>query len=1487
MFVELHAQSAFSFLEGAEQPEALVSEAARLDMGVLALVDRDGLSAAPRFYQAATRAGIRPLIGSELTLRDGARLPLLVEDRDGYRNLSRLITLMKLRAPKGEAVLDLEEITPYASGLVCLTGGAHGPLGRSLAAGGYPAARATLERLAGIFGADNCFVEVQRHRERAEERRLQALVRLAHDARLPLVATNQPLYCGDGDPSAARIPGRAGWSGGRALADALMCIREKTTLDAAGRLLACNDERRLKPGVEMASLFADLPEAVATTGELALRLAFTLKDVGYRFPDYPLPPGQEPLEHLRVLAERGAKSRYGRGPLAAKASRQIAYELDIIGRLDLAGYFLIVWDLVEYCRAHDILVQGRGSAANSAVCYALGITAVDPVGMGLLFERFLSEARGEWPDIDLDLPSGERREDVIQYVYRRYGRLGAAMTANVITYRGRSAARELGKVLDLPADLRERLARLVPIWGYRDPADMLTRHLAAAGCDPAHPRIRAFAALWTRIQDLPRHLGQHSGGMVIAAGRLDDVVPLETATMPGRVVIQWDKEDCAALGIIKVDLLGLRMMSVIQEAIEIVGETGGEIDLAHLPADDPTVYAMLREADTIGVFQVESRAQMATLPRIQPERFYDLVVQVAIIRPGPIVGDMVHPYINRRRGRERVTYPHPSLEPILERTLGVPLFQEQLLRMAMATAGFTGAEAEELRRAFGFKRSEARMAEVEAKLRAGMARQGITGDAAEQIVHAITAFALYGFPECVVGETRIIDADTGRRVAVEDIVHGRVPVQATLACDAELQFTRRRIVHATVSGRRMVYRVQTALGREIVATPEHPLLTMRGWRALGSLRRGDRIGVARRLPPLGHRRWPRHQVVVLADLIAEGNLCHPSTVYFYTTDIRQRDDFVRSVQRFDNTVTTVGRHRNCYSVHVRRRHHTRPAGVVVWIKQLGLWGLDSHRKHLPEQAFALCSSQIALLLARLWEGDGSLSRAGHASYDTASRVLATDIQHLLLRLGIVSRLYERARPYRQRTVTGFVITVTGKANLRRFSSRIARWFLDSRKRQQAQSLSTAREHPRSSRDIVPVDVHPLIVSARIRRSLTWKEIGASTRMAMREIASPSQAKRGYCRWVTGRLGRFLRSPELARLAISDLYWDRVTAMTPIGMRETYDLSIEGDQNFLANDVVVHNSHASSFALLAYASAYLKAHHSAAFYAALLNNQPMGFYHPATIVNDARRHGQRILPIDVTRSHWLCTVEELADGRWAVRLGLRYVKGLREEVAKALVAARAERPFASATEVAQRVGLDRAEREALAAIGAFASLGGTRRQNVWTLAVPPAGPLFTAAESAHPPEVGGSAQTLAPHSPLPEMTEIDRLEADYAGTGVTVGRHPMALRRTALARQGVTRAADLARGRPGQPIRVAGSVIVRQRPGTAKGFLFLSLEDETGIANVIVTPQHFERHRLVLVSEPFLLVDGVLQRQDGVVSVKAERVQALPPLTNNVPSHDFG
>ena len=1172
MFVELHARSAFSFLEAAVLPEALAERAAALEQPAIALLDADGVYGAPRLYRACTRLGLSALVGAEVTLADGSRLPLLVEDREGYQNLCRLLTRIKMRAPKGEGAATIEELAEFAGGLVCLTGGGRGPIATALEREGAPAGRDLLERLVSTYGRFNVFAELQRHLSRPQEARNEWLRPEAARLRLAPLATNEPRLIARGD---------------RPLLDVLTCIREHTTLEEAGRRLARNSEHFMKSGPVMERLFSDCPEAVGNTGELGLRLGFTLKDLGYRFPDYPLPRGETPMGFLRSLAHAGARTRYGAGPLAEKARRQIEHELALIGRLDLAGYFLIVWDLVEYCRAHDVLVQGRGSAANSAVCYALGLTAVDPVGMELLFERFLSEERGEWPDIDLDLPSGDRRERVIQYVYERYGRLGAAMTANVITYRGRSAAREVGKALGLSADLIERLSQLVSDWEYNDPGDTLLAHLKEAGCDPAEPRIQHFGRLWSSIQDLPRHLGQHSGGMVISQGRLDGVVPLEPATMPGRSVVQWDKDDCAALGIVKVDLLGLGMMSLLQDALEMIRRRGGAVDLAHLP-QDPKVYRMLQQADTIGVFQVESRAQMATLPRLRPECFYDLVVQVAIIRPGPIVGDMVHPYLRRRAGREEITVPHPDLEPILRRTLGVPLFQEQLLRMAMATAGFTGGEAEELRRAFGFKRSERAMKEVELKLRAGMARQGISGAAAEAIIHSITAFALYGFPECVVGETRVIDAETGRRVRIEDVVKGRVSLERTLACREDFKIRARRVLAATSSGPRMVYRFRTVRGREILATAEHPVLTMKGWRPLVCLLPGDR----------------------LAGMAADSQVC----------------------------------------------------------------------------------------------------------------------------------------------------------------------------------------------------------------------------------------------------------------------WDEMAGIERVGVRETYDLTVEGDHNFVANDLIVHNSHAASFALLAYASAYLKAYHPAAFYAALLNNQPMGFYDPATIVGDASRHGQVIRPAEVNYSGWLCDIEP--DG--AVRLGLRYIRGLREEAGLRLEAERPRRPFASVEDLVKRGALRRDEVAQFARVGALASLEPERRAALWEAerAGRPAGALY---EGLTPPR--------AP-SPLRPMTAEERLLADYEGTGLTLGPHPMAFRRGRLGRMGVSRAADLAAFRHGAWVKVAGAVVVRQRPGTAKGFVFLNLEDETGLVNIIVRPALFHRHRLALVNEPFLLIEGTLQRQDNVTSVRAERLSPLRHRLASVPSHDF-
>src|SRR5438105_3889707 len=715
-FVELHASSAFSFLRGGSFPEQLAEVAAELEMPAIALCDRNGVYGAQRFSVAAREHGVRPIVGAELAMEGGGILPVLVENRTGYKNLCELLTQAHLRNEKGKCGIRWDELPQFAEGLVAL-------FNASLFASEKMPVRL------GPFGRENAFVEIQRHFVRGEEQINRQLVDLARATGLPLIATNGVQYAK---------------SYGREVLDVFTCIREHTHLDAAGKLLSQNAERHLKSDREMRELFRDLPEAIENTSRLAERLTFSLENLGYEFPEFPVPVGHSMDSFLRTIVWFGAQQRYA--AVSAKVKRQLEEELALISKLGFPGYFLIVWDIVNFCREHNIMMQGRGSAANSAVCYCLGITPVDPVSNNLVFERFLNESRKGWPDIDLDLPSGDRREAVIQEIYRRYGKHGAAMTANVISYRGRSAEREIGKALNFSPSVLDRISHLFANGDFPHTME-LESQIEQSGLPKNHPRMPAFVRLYHAIYGLPRHLGQHSGGMIICRNKLSSFVPLENASMPGRVVAQWDKDDCEDLGIVKVDLLGLGMMSVMQDAFELCRERGRPLDLAHIPKDDEKTFEIMQHADTIGVFQIESRAQMATLPRMKPECFYDVVIEVAIIRPGPIQGDMVHPYLNRRAGKEPVTYFDERLKPVLERTLGVPLFQEQMLKIAMIIADFSGNEAEELRRALSFHRSEERMRKVSVKLRAAMERKGIAPDKIDKIIHSISSFALYGFPE--------------------------------------------------------------------------------------------------------------------------------------------------------------------------------------------------------------------------------------------------------------------------------------------------------------------------------------------------------------------------------------------------------------------------------------------------------------------------------------------------------------------------------------------------------------------------------------------------------------------------------------------------------------------------------------------------------------------------------------------------------------------
>jgi error-prone DNA polymerase len=723
-YAELHCHSNFSFLVGASHPEELAAEAVRLGLDALALTDRDGLYGIVRFAEAAREVGLRTIFGAELTVsRTSDRLVVLARNPDGYARLSCAIAEAHLAGgEKGNPRTSLAQLADAHGGQwQVLTGGREGAVVRALLERGPNAAARELGALVDAFGRDRVGVELWDHGDPLDSARNDALVKLAVQEGVDVVATNDVHYA---------TPGR------HALATALAAVRRRESLDEADGWLPAAATRHLRSGAEQGRRFARYPGVVERAAALGLECAFDLSLVAPNLPPFPCPPGLDEMGYLRVLVERGGTERYGArgGERVPGAWAQIDHELRVIEELGFPGYFLVVWDIVEFCRRVDILCQGRGSAANSAVCFALGVTSADAVSLGLLFERFLSPERDGPPDIDIDIESG-RREEVIQYVYAKHGRRNAAQVANVITYRARSAVRDMGKALG-------HAQGQVDAWSKQ-----LDFYASVNGqTDRAIPdEVLALAA---EVEHFPRHLGIHSGGMVMCDRPVVEVCPVEWGRMKDRTVLQWDKDDCAAAGLVKFDLLGLGMLSMLHGALDLLREHEGlDLTLATIPNEDPAVYEMLSRADSVGVFQVESRAQMATLPRLKPRTFYDLVVEVALIRPGPIQGGSVHPYIRRRNGLEEVTYLHPLLENSLGKTLGVPLFQEQLMQMAIDVAGFTAGEADQLRQAMGSKRSRERMERLRARLYEGMAANGITAEVADAIYEKLAAFANFGFPE--------------------------------------------------------------------------------------------------------------------------------------------------------------------------------------------------------------------------------------------------------------------------------------------------------------------------------------------------------------------------------------------------------------------------------------------------------------------------------------------------------------------------------------------------------------------------------------------------------------------------------------------------------------------------------------------------------------------------------------------------------------------
>ncbi len=1042
-YVELAARSHFSFLLAASSPKELVDTARALGHDAIGIVDRDGLYGMVRAWEACKEAGVRLVVGCELSVSADGEAPyrtllVHVENHAGYTNLCRILTESHRLHPKGQA--RDEEGVPrnlYAGvPLAFVCENADG-LWASLVpcSSGEPAW--SLEDAGCIqaaFGA-RASLAVHRHKDGDDDARVRDVLELSRCTGIPVVATNSARYARREE---------------KPLLDVLHCIREGMTLDAAGRALSPNTEACLKSHAEMARVFADRPEWILRAVEIADACRFSLSELKYRFPselEEPAYPGETPNDALRRLSFEGGRARYAGAEVPARVTAQIDKELALIAKLDVAPYFLSVRTIVEMARRRDILCQGRGSAANSAVCFCLGITAVDPARSSLLFERFLSAERNEPPDIDVDFEH-ERREEIIQEIYERYGRERAAMVSEIISYRGKSALREVGKVFGLSLEQVDRLSTVVTHWERADGKDaMMPSRLREAGFDANDARIQQVLTISQALYGTPRHLSIHVGGFVLSSTSLTEIAPIEPATMAGRTVIPWDKDDLDTLGFFKVDVLALGMLTAIRKALDFLGDElgkGSAIDrMARIPAEDPAVYDALCKADTVGVFQIESRAQMSMLPRLKPRTFYDLVVEVAIVRPGPIQGGMVHPYLRRRSGEESPDSPHPILAPILERTLGVPLFQEQVMQLAIVGAGYTGGQADQLRRDMAAWKKNGRLERHRERLIQGFASRGVTQDFAERLYKQIQGFGEYGFPE---------------------------------------------------------------------------------------------------------------------------------------------------------------------------------------------------------------------------------------------------------------------------------------------------------------------------------------------------------------------------------------------------------------------------------------SHAASFALLVYASSWLKVHHPAAFAAALVNSQPMGFYSPSSILEDARRHDVPVRGICIDKSMWDCTLE----GR-AIRVGLRQVKGLREESGRRVEAAKAGgRPFLSIEDLIDRARLKKNEVEALAAAGALEAILAGRREAMWKVRAPRLAP----AHGAAPQAALFAGMDLGDAVPkLPKLSRTEQLVLDYERTGLSVTDHPMRIARPNLP-QGTLRSSELVKATHGALAKAAGLVICRQRPGTASGVVFLTMEDEEGFINLILWSRVFEKLRHVATTSGLLLAHGKVERQEEVVYIVVDRLERV-------------
>ncbi|MBK9781272.1 MAG: DNA polymerase III subunit alpha [Anaerolineales bacterium] len=1494
-FAHLHVHTEYSLLDGFSNIKKLVKRVKEMNMDSVAITDHGTMFGVIDFYKAAKSEGVKPIIGLEAYMaargmkdkdskldRSSFHLLLLAENDTGYRNLLKIASAAQLDGFYYYPRIDHDFLAAHSEGLICTSGCMSAEIPRALLQDNPEEALRKWNWYYDVFGPDRFFVELQEHNIPEILDLNKKLLELGARYSANYIATNDVHYVNQEDAK---------------LQDVLLAIQTNSTLADKDRMRMTDDSYFLRSPADMSRLFAEVPSALSNTLLIAERCNVDLGFKGYHLPEFPVPEGYTAETYLRALCEAGAKKRYQDDATSSKVRERLDYELSVVHSMGFDAYFLIVWDLCRFAREHGIWYNARGSAAGSIIAYTLEITMVDPLEHALIFERFLNPGRVSMPDIDLDFRD-DRRHEMLEYCARKYGDDKVAQIITFGTMGTKAAIRDVARVMEIPLPEVDRVAKLVPFSpGGTTMAEALEIKEFKQIYD-TDPKMREVIDIAARMEGTVRNAGTHAAGVVISDKPILEYLPLHRPTSnsedtPIKSVTQFEMGILDTLGMLKVDFLGLITLTVMARACDLIFKRHGiKLDLSNIPIDDPKSFELMGAGQTAGVFQVEGGGMTRWLVQMKPKNLDNIIAMVALYRPGPMA--FIPDYIARMHGEAEVEYRHPSMEPIFSDTYGIPVYQEQLMRAAVELAGYTPSESDELRKAISKKKKED-IEKHRAKFVKGAVEKGIEQSTADAIYSDWEEFARYGFNKCLPGDVEILDAATGRLVKVEDLYRGTAEIQKTLSCDIPtLKLKNQPVLNVMDNGMKPVFRLITALGRTIEATGNHPFYTYNGWCNLEELQPDDFIAVPRIIPVEGKQEWEDHEAIALGHLLAEGNLCHPHSVYYYNQDMEQVNDFVRAAESFTNVKCTIAMHKGTYSIYAARTDKQYEPGIFAWAGELGLLGKNARNKEFPSAIFELNNRQIGLVISRMWDGDGHIDSRGRSLYyATASQRLAQQLQHLLLRFGIISRLRTVEFPYKDGRV-GYQVFITGYENINTFKQHIG-CFLVSTKKTQALEELTVFIPPVAvgTKDIIPAAVKEHIRAAKDSSGLTWKEITATTGIAPREFSPTNSAgKVGFGRTTLQRLGNYFDDPIIKRYAESDIYWDRIAYIEYVGEKQTYDLEIEDTHNFIANDILVHNSHAADYGVIAVQTAYLKSHYTAEYMTALMSASAGQTEKIAFYVADARTMGVPVLQSDINSSMWDFDIEDVpstssGQAQPHIRFGMGAIKNVGENSVQPIIEERAKNgKFTDLNDFARRVDLravGKRSLESLIKVGALDSFG-NRASLLASLdrIVAISSNHFRAADAGQM-SLFGAATGIIEEITLPEVKDVDKREMlnwERELIGLYISDHPLNEYQATLAKIVSYFSGQLGEANHEEKVRMAG-LITGVRPyttKTGKPMGFAALEDIQGTVELVLFPKTWEASREKLTVGQIVIVEGKVDQGSTPPKILVDTIKTEIPVT---------